>query len=68
MEGMDTHSIPPNNVVNKSATKRGNVVMDADFNIKEETSAKSITFGCGNCGLNTQEWEDIEIPLTDIYF
>ena len=67
IEGMDTHTIPTV-ALSKSNVKRDKVVLDENFNIKEQEAAKQIAVGCGDCGLNTLEWEDEEIPLTDIYF
>ena len=57
IEGMDNHTVT-SIAATQTAAKRGKVVMDENFNIKEVEHAKELAFGCGDCGLNTLEWED----------
>lgn len=44
------------------------MVLDENYKFKQSIPAKDIMLGCDDCGINSNEWEDKEIPMTDIYF
>ena len=68
IEGMDSHN-PSSPAPKNVKPKRNAVIMDENMDkISSFKPNDSITNGCNDCGLNNLEWQDVEIPPTDIYF